>query len=213
MKRLAFLLILLLALPMAAMAEMAEDITNECIVNNRTYNKFAPDDIRDRDFITFYSGSAMTINAPEGKKIGAVEIKWRTITPPAAIVKVQQQGKWVEVLRQGPDYATQYLELPEPQSTVRIVPQKGKLELCEITVLTPGEAPDYVQRWHEPPEKVDLMLFSTHPDDEVLWFGGLLPTYAGERKLRVQVAVMVPTGGMRKLELLHRVSVFVTDEK
>lgn len=202
MKRFAFLLILLLVLPVAAMAEAAEDITNECIVNNREYNKFAPDDLRDRDYITFYSGSAVTINAPEGKKIGAVEIKWRTITPPAAIVKVQQKGQWVEVLRQGPDYATQYLELPEPQSTVRIVPQKGKIELCEITVLTPGEAPDYVQRWREPPEKIDLMLFSTHPDDEVLWFGGLLPYYAGEMKKDVLVINAVYAHYYRRQELL-----------
>ena len=42
-----------------------------------------------------------------------------------------------------------------------------------------GTLPEDVQVWREPAEQVDLMLLSAHPDDEVLWFGGLLPYYAG----------------------------------
>ena len=201
MKRLLILLILL-CLPCAALADMAEDITTECTINNRAYNRHAPDDLRDGDFITFFTGSAVTIQAPEGKKIGAVEIKWRTIAPPAAIIKTQENGKWVEVLRDGPNYATQYIVLPEGLSTVRITPQSGKLEICELTVLTPGDAPDHVQVWRDPPEKVDMMLFSTHPDDEVLWFGGLLPYYEGELGKDVLVINAVYAHYYRRQELL-----------
>ena len=203
MKRLLILLALsLLFLPCIAAADTAQDITTECIVNNRAYNKHAPDDIRDGDYITFYSGSAVTIQAPEGKLIGALELKWRTISPPGVIVKTEQKGKWVEVLRDGPKYATQYITLPEGLSTVRITAQKGKLELCEIAVLTQGDAPRHIQVWRDAPEKVDMMLFSTHPDDEVLWFGGLLPTYAGEMKKDVLVINAVYAHYYRRQELL-----------
>lgn len=203
MKRLLILLALLLAcLPCAALADIAEDITQACTINNRAYNKHAPDDLRDRDFITFFTGSAVTIEAPAGKTIGAVEIKWRTISPPAAIIKTLQNGKWIEILRDGPNYATQYIAWPEGLSTVRITPQSGKLEICEITVLTPGDAPEDVQVWRDPPEKVDMMLFSTHPDDEVLWFGGLLPYYAGELKKDVLVVNAVYAHYYRRQELL-----------
>lgn len=203
MKRLLILLVMaLLLLPCAASADVAEDITTECTINNRAYNKHAPDDIRDGDYITFYSGSAVTIQAPEGKLIGALELKWRTISPPGVIIKTEQKGKWVEVLRDGPKYATQYITLPEGLSTVRITAQKGKLELCEIAVLTEGDAPRHIQVWRDPPEKVDLMLFSTHPDDEVLWFGGLLPTYAGEQKKDVLVINAVYAHYYRRQELL-----------
>ena len=202
MKRLLILLALSLLLPCIAAADTAQDITTECIVNNRAYNKHAPDDIRDGDYITFYSGSAVTIQAPEGKLIGALELKWRTISPPGVIVKTEQKGKWVEVLRDGPKYATQYITLPEGLSTVRITAQKGKLELCEIAVLTQGDAPRHIQVWRDAPEKVDMMLFSTHPDDEVLWFGGLLPTYAGEMKKDVLVINAVYAHYYRRQELL-----------
>ena len=39
-------------------------------------------------------------------------------------------------------------------------------------------------------------------DDDLLWFGGLLPTYAGEKDLSVQVTYLVPSIGYRRLELL-----------
>ena len=203
MKRMLIMLALMLALlPAVALAESAQDITTECVINNRTYNKHAPDDIRDGDFITFYSGSAVTINAPEGKKIGGLELKWRTINMPGIIIKTQVKGQWVEVLRDGPNYAAQYIALPEGLSTVRITAQSGKLELCEVAVLTPGEAPAHIQVWRDPPEKVDLMLFSTHPDDEVLWFGGMLPYYAGELKKDVLVVNAVYAHYYRRQELL-----------
>lgn len=202
MKRILFLLVLALLLPCAALAEAAQDITTECVINNRTYNEYAPEDCRDRDYVTFFTGSALTIEAPQGKQIGSLLLKWRTIAPPQAIVKTLQDGKWVEVLRAGPDYASQYIVLPQALDTVRIVPQKGKLELCEVTILTPGDAPSQVQVWRDAPEKVDMMLFSTHPDDEVLWFGGLLPTYAGEQQKDVLVVNAVYGWYYRRHELL-----------
>ena len=203
MKR--FLLLLLLAallLPCAALADVAEDITTQCVVNNREYNRHAPEDIRDGDYITFYTGSAVTITAPEGKTIGGLQLKWRTIAMPGVIVKAQVNGNWVEILRDGPNYAAQYIVLPEAYETVRITAQKGKLELCEIAVLTPGDAPAHIQVWRDAPEKVDMMLFSTHPDDEVLWFGGLLPYYAGDQGKDVLVINAVYAHYYRRQELL-----------
>lgn len=203
MKRLMILLCMLLALaPCAALADMAEDITTQCIVNNREFNRHAPDHMRDGDYVTFVSGSALTISAPEGKLIGSLELKWRTISMPGVVVKAQVDGKWIEILRDGPEFATQYIVLPEGYQTVRVTAQQGKIELCEVTVLTPGEAPPYIQIWRQPPQKVDMMLFSTHPDDEVLWFGGLLPLYAGEQKKDVLVINAVYAHYYRRQELL-----------
>ena len=54
-----------------------------------------------------------------------------------------------------------------------------------------GELPAFVQTWEKPCEKADLLLLSTHSDDEQLFFAGILPYYAIERKLSVQVAYLV----------------------
>lgn len=64
----------------------------------------------------------------------------------------------------------------------------GEALLNELRAFPPGEVPGWVQRWERIPEgKADLLLLSTHGDDEQLFFAGLLPWYAGEKGLRVQV--------------------------
>ena len=62
--------------------------------------------------------------------------------------------------------------------------------VCEIYAFTAGDLPDWVQLWEPILERADLLALPTHADDEHLFFGGILPTYAGERKLRVQVAYL-----------------------
>lgn len=73
--------------------------------------------------------------------------------------------------------------------TVRF--SNGSVSLNEVYLFTPGEVPDFVQKWNAPQDnKTDLILFSTHGDDEQLFFAGLLPYYAVERNLQVQVVYL-----------------------
>ena len=61
----------------------------------------------------------------------------------------------------------------------------------EIYAFSEGEVPDWVQVWQPPCKEADLLLISSHSDDEQLFFAGVLPYYAVERKLNVQVAYLV----------------------
>ena len=61
----------------------------------------------------------------------------------------------------------------------------------EIYAFGEGTVPDWVQRWSPPCEQADLLLLSSHADDEQLFFAGVLPIYAGERGLNVQVVYLV----------------------
>ncbi len=59
--------------------------------------------------------------------------------------------------------------------------------IADVYAFTEGELPDWVQVWEPPCETADLMLLTTHSDDEQLFFAGLLPLYAGEKGAQVQV--------------------------
>lgn len=63
----------------------------------------------------------------------------------------------------------------------------SKTSIAEVYGFSEGELPDWVQVWEPPCEKADLILFSGHADDEQLFFAGILPYYAGELGLNVQV--------------------------
>lgn len=63
--------------------------------------------------------------------------------------------------------------------------------IADIYVFSQGKIPDWVQTWEPPCEKADLLLVSSHSDDEQLFFAGVLPYYAGELGYEVQVAYVV----------------------
>ena len=77
----------------------------------------------------------------------------------------------------------------------------------ELYAFSQGEVPSFVQKWKPPVEgNADLVLFSTHGDDEHLFFAGILPYYAVEMGYNVQVVYLTDhhnnAGDVRNLEML-----------
>jgi LmbE family N-acetylglucosaminyl deacetylase len=76
-------------------------------------------------------------------------------------------------------------------TSVSLLFENGQVRLSEISVFGEGELPENVQVWNAPHEGgADLVLFASHGDDDQLFFAGLLPLYAGEKGLRVQVVYL-----------------------
>lgn len=86
-------------------------------------------------------------------------------------------------------YLHEYVSLPEPATCCSITPSREEA-ICEIQAFSAGTLPDDVEVWEPPCEQADILVFSTHADDEILFLGGVLATYAGEQKLNVQVVYL-----------------------
>lgn len=201
MRKSLLLMLLALLLCAPALAEEARDITHECtFVRKSSQVNFKP--LQDRNYASYYTMNQhriVEIHAQED--VSGVYLQFFRYTHPLD-VQVEQDGEWLPVATTDGTYLTAYIPLPEGARKVRIVNESGKqVTLAEITLFGAGEKPKRIPEW-EAPGKADLLLVSTHPDDELLWFGGLLPTYAGEKDLAVQVAYLVPSVGYRRLELL-----------
>ena len=116
-----------------------------------------------------------------------------------------RDGDGWKTVDHGGRYLVHWHCFSEPVRELKIIGTgKERIRIAEFRAFAPGTPPQEIQRW-ETLEKCDMMLLTAHPDDEILWFAGLMPTYGGDRGYRIQVAVMVPTGGQRKLELLSAV--------
>lgn len=88
------------------------------------------------------------------------------------------------------EYVDVSSKLGSTPETVRLDFPAGT-SIDEIYAFGEGTVPDWVQRWSPPCEEADLLLLSSHSDDEQLFFAGVLPIYAGERGLNVQVVYLV----------------------
>ena len=209
----ALLLLVLLfgLLPTASPAEDAEaaEITSLCTLAPASAKK----DFKkctDGSYKTYWrsnggKGAAVTVDVPAGEYASGVWIQWYE-HPRAVSLQVQDlSGAWVECARSEGVYLSDYLPLPELTASFRIANAEGissPLNIAELHVFGAGSLPARVQVWNPPAEKADLLLIAAHPDDEILWFGGMLPTYAGEQGKVCQVAMMVPSLPRRRLELL-----------
>lgn len=78
-----------------------------------------------------------------------------------------------------------------PVTSVTLHFNRSSVRLSELEVYSVGTVPEHVQVWNPPLEdKTDILLLSTHGDDDQLFFAGLLPKYAGQEKVGVQVAYL-----------------------
>jgi LmbE family N-acetylglucosaminyl deacetylase len=141
---------------------------------------------------------------PKGEEAGGLYIKWAD-HPVAIRIQVETNGKYETIAVCDTPYLCDYIPLPEGVTAFRFLQAekaRGRMYIAEMRVFSRGNPPDYVQRWNEPCQKADLLVISTHPDDELIFLGGTIPYYAGELGKAVQVAYVVPATPERRLELL-----------
>ena len=72
----------------------------------------------------------------------------------------------------------QKLTIPAKELTIKF---DEEAKISELSVYTEGDVPADVQIWKKE-DKTDLMIFSTHADDEQLFFAGVMPTYINQGK-------------------------------
>ena len=201
------LLILLLCLP--ALADTAQDIGAECALAYQD-NSLACGYLTDHDYLRGDNLSAKTEHifyvTPGKTPVAQLEVFFGTHMLPYRVERQDGAG-WVTVARADEARAQSYVCFEPIAERFRIVfsnGQRSPLTLKEILLFSQGETEDTALRpWQEPCGKADIMTLVAHPDDELLWFGGLLPTYAGERQLQVQAVYMTCENAVRRQELLN----------
>lgn len=194
---LTLVLVLLVAL---AQAEPAKDISKQCklTLDGKRFNATKMLDRKYTTYTKIAKGKGVVIDASE--PLSGLFLQFFDRATPVAI-QVEQDGAWVTVT-EGGVHLTDWFALPAGTRRARVLNlSKSRLFLAELTVYGAGDRPANAASWHDC-DKADLMLLAAHPDDELLWFGGLLPTYAGERGLNVQVVYAVKSTPQRRLELL-----------
>ncbi len=140
-----------------------------------------PTELTDGDPQTWVTG-ALTLNGGE-RMIGALYLEWSHVpetwyyTADGYTYTVEADG-----------YLHQYVKLHAPATEIVIDVESA---LCDIYAFEPdSRLPDWVQIWQPAHEQADLLLLPTHGDDEFVFFGGMIPYYAGEKGLKVQVAYL-----------------------
>ena len=211
MKKWLIALLTLLALSLSvAFAAEANDITEDCkfkvCSSGRKYTLMT-----DKKYTSYWESNKIktpwiAITAPEGKPIAGLYVCFGNM-PESWEIQTSDDGKdWFTAVPGDTRFLHAYVALPQPAQHVRLVvtsEKKTALRINDLFVLSEGDLPDWVQVWQPTEEKADILFLSTHPDDELIFFGGAIPTYAVEQQRKVVVAYFSRSNTTRSSELLN----------
>lgn len=143
--------------------------------------ELSPVIVSDRD------GNTITITAENGDGIKALYIKW---DDPVTPYRIRTDQGVIECGTYG--FLHEFIALPESSRTVTILLPGQQLRLYqnEVRIFTDETVPEDVQIWEPPCDRADIMLIAAHSDDEILFMGGIAPTYGAELGARVQIVYM-----------------------
>lgn len=211
MKKWLIALLTLLALSLSvAFAAEANDITEDCkfkvCSSGRKYTLMT-----DKKYTSYWESNKIktpwiAITAPEGKPIAGLYVCFGNM-PESWEIQTSDDGKdWFTAVPGDTRFLHAYVALPQPAQHVRLAvtsEKKTALRINDLFVLSEGDLPDWVQVWQPTEEKADILFLSTHPDDELIFFGGAIPTYAVEQQRKVVVAYFTRSNTARSSELLN----------
>ncbi len=186
----AVLVICLLPVSVSAQEGKARDLSGVTAYSGSGYSDFSF--LKDGNFDGFRTSDAgCTLNLDSGEGMGSLYLYF-DLEPEAYTVTDRESGASVTAGGQGILHEFLDLEAAFGRAPAAVTVQfAGAVRLSEVCVFSPGQTPDYVQKWEAPLEGgADIVLFSTHSDDDQLFFAGLVPLYAGEKGCRVQVVLM-----------------------
>lgn len=153
-------------------------------------------------YAEYSAGSAFSLTWAADAGVRTAYVKWLALPDCAILVQSDENGKELsrEMIEQ-PVYNDCYSILPEARR-LSLSCENG-MQISEVTLFSQGVLPEEIHVWQPPLNKADLMVVSAHCDDELIFFGGTIPYYAGERGLAVQVVYMANGDRARVDEALN----------
>ena len=173
---LCFILLVGMIPTVSAEPTISVDITADTQFGGTGYGSF--DFLADKNIDSYQTSSgnaAITLSNPQGIAgiyiLFDLEYGCYTITDTASGQKITAGAH--SILHEYVDLAAAFGFVP---TEITLDFANGSVRLSEIYVFSGSDVPDFVQKWNAPLEGgADIVLFSTHGDDEQLFFAGLLP--------------------------------------
>ena len=159
-------------------AVRAKDITKQCKIKVSEGDRGRLTDGKVGQTWTYdHTGAWIGVRVPDDTVAGAICIEW--MFDPRGFELVEYDASQRELRKRTqadtfPNIYTMFTLLPETRLVQLRMTAKDQ-SVGRLTVYSEGVLPADVQTWLPPVEKADMMVVSTHQDDEVIFLGGTIP--------------------------------------
>ena len=124
-----------------------------------------------------HSEAWVGITLPEGVTPGAIRIEWMFDPTGYELIEYDAAQQVLRTRTQADTFPSIYTVYPlDPQTrSIQLKMTVRDQGISNIALYSEGVLPADVQTWLPPVEKADMMVFSTHQDDELIFLGGTIP--------------------------------------
>ena len=173
---------LLWAMPAAAEEPEAKDYSKSCTIRIGE-GKEKPNKLLDKSWETalkLSAGTTVTVSWTDEIPADRLCLQWKELREGITVSQRDADGAELsfDTLPMLPENV--YPLLSETRSVV-IDGGETEMVLSSLRVYGTGELPDPFHEWIETPKNLDYLLISTHPDDDVLYLGSIVPIYGADR--------------------------------
>ena len=143
----------------------------------------------------------LTITLPEDGSAELMTIEWRKPVESLTVAFYDKSKQLISEETKTTGFYVDTVRFPRGAASVRLSIAGDENWARTLCVYDGNYQDNSVQEWQPVPEKLDLMVFSTHQDDEYLFLGGTIP-YACAKGLDVGVVYMTNGGRSRYTEAM-----------
>ncbi len=201
--RAAFLLLLCLILlaPAAVPADEAavQELTDACRFELSGKHPGAIGMLKNKYLdasVAFDAGEWVRLSWTDQVAPRAVCVQW--VPMPEGITFVQFDSEGRELSSEPvPQYYDTALTVQDGAAAVELRAGGAGMEIGRLRVFGGGRLPEPFHAWEPLPERLDYLVIATHPDDDVLFMGAVIPIYGMERGYRGTVAYVTASSRKR----------------
>ncbi len=123
------------------------------------------------------------------KKPGTLSISWKKKTPAKSLylewkalpvnftlTQYREDGSEIQTIP-GETYQLDQLYSILPDACSVKLSSEFDMDLCTAVIYGPDVLPRDYHSWNATPDKLDYLVIATHPDDDVIFMGAIVPTY------------------------------------
>jgi LmbE family N-acetylglucosaminyl deacetylase len=147
---------------------------------------------------------SVSVDIPAAAQAALMTLEWKVIPDSFTVELYGAEQKLLSTETYATGFYADWISLPSEARRAVITPNGGEeTALSSLRVYSETYSRHAVQQWEPTPDKLDLLLISTHQDDELLFFGGAIPYYACREDVRMDVLYMADCGRLRMREALN----------
>ena len=156
----------------------AENITSDCKFR---VSEGPKEKLTDGNLRTSWSydniGAWVGVKLPDDKTAGYFRVEWLFDPTGFELIEYDADMNALRTRTLADTFPSIYMlfELNAATKYIQLKMTAKDQSICRLHVYSAGELPKGVQNWLPPVEKADMMVISTHQDDEVVFLGGTIP--------------------------------------